>query len=150
MTRVDDLLERAVVSGFLALCLGLQTAASFGVFHGLGWRWPFLDYPMYSDTFVKGDVMPVWSLVGLGSDGIHIPIKATDLNQDYWEFLSGPIRAATRGDSVALRQCLLPFCERTRIRLCGVQLLRTPYVLDRNIERRADEVATNFYWEAMP
>jgi hypothetical protein len=103
---------------------------------------------MYSETFQKGEVLPVFGLTGVSEEGVRIPIRATDLNFDFWEYLRGPIDAATGGNGRALRAFISPFAQRSSIRLQSVQLVRTPYVLSGNgVERRADEVVTTFDWK---
>ena len=52
---------------------------------------------MYTETFNKGDVVPVFALAGVTEDGTRIPLGAADFNFDFWEYFNGPILAARGG-----------------------------------------------------
>ena len=148
MEKFDPKTLRLGISVLLLIFLVVQTCASFGLFGWYGWRWPFMEYPMYTETFNKGDVVPVFALAGVTEDGTRIPLGAAEFNFDFWEYFNGPILAARGGDARRLRSFINPFTARTGIHLKSVQLMETPYVLsDNGVERRADELIATFDWE---
>jgi hypothetical protein len=139
------------VSFLLVFVLGLQTLASFSYFGGKGWRWPFIDYPMYSQPYYKGDAVPVYALKAVCEDGTRRRIDASDLRFNLWEYWEGPVKAAKLGNVPALRRFLEPFIAQCGLDVKSVELWRTPYeVGDKGIQRNADEIMNAFEWRAAP
>ena len=148
MRKPDQRILFVGISGLLALFLGLQTLASFGLFGQGGWRWPFLDYPMYSDCYAQGAAVPVFGLTCVCQNGTRIQVLPADLNEDIWEFWKGPVAATRDGNLPTLQACLGRFIERKGLKLAAVELVNTPRALGRNgLEQKPVEVVARIDWK---
>lgn len=133
------------VSGLLVFFLVVQTLASFGLINR--GRWPFMTYGMYGFPRYKNEPVLVFRLIEVRLNGDRVPIEPADLSEDFWQFHNGPITAAEDGDLPALRSFINPILVHAGIRLKAIQLVRSPYLLQKNgVEKEPDELVTTFRW----
>ena len=87
MEKFDPKTLRLGISVLLLIFLVVQTCASFGLFGGTA-ALAVHGYTMYTETFNKGDVIPVFALAGVTEDGTRIPLGTADFNFDFWGSIS--------------------------------------------------------------
>jgi len=66
---------------------------------------PFLDYPLYTNTHETGEPIPQLRLIGIRADGFEEQLSAEGLGMTPWHF-NFLIRAAVRSDVTEVRDCL--------------------------------------------
>jgi hypothetical protein len=80
-----DAAKFRLVSLVIVLVLGLQFAAV--VTRSGKWGWPFIDYPMYSDSIMEGDRRVVRHAdTATTADGDQITVTPDELGVNLWVF----------------------------------------------------------------
>lgn len=124
---------KLLVSLFILAILFLQTFASFGLvakFFYMDRAWPFLDYPMYSQSKNVGDKIDDFTLLGITADSSLLEIRPEDLNLSYWKYLEGPVAAVLYRSNNALLPYAHLYVALTGRRIIGFALRNAPYVME--------------------
>ncbi len=125
----NDHLKRMFATGIIVLFLSLQGAATFAFIDKL--LWPFMDYPMYSWPRKEGDTIDRFHLFGILEDSTDVPIRAEDLDLNFWEFLWGPIDAMRKGELASLSTYAQEYQAHHGRRVVGFRLENHAFVMTR-------------------
>lgn len=128
------LVKKSLAVGMIVFCLCIQLWAIFRPNRGR-W-WPFVDYPMFSSSYQKGDVFKVHELRGVpcNEPGASYQIHWTLIgfhSYSYWralrEIVNNDPASATR--QAELKRAVLAV-EGTRV--CALQIWERSAVVTRN------------------
>ena len=132
-----------LISGIIVGILALQTAVSFCCHDSHAFvplakpicppsLWPFLDYPMYSDSHHEGDSIMQYHLVGVLEDFTKVQIGPDDLDMGFWRFRKNVVFELLRNQDERVNSVVELYQLKYKKRLREIYLENHPLILRRD------------------
>lgn len=136
-------MKKTLISIFILICLGLQTWVVFNPPGGNrgAYFWPFTDYPMYRESFEKGDIVKLYTLHGVISESEIVTIDSSHMGLNSFTFTRGPVRALLNNSKEKISFFAELYQARQQKKLLGFLLKEHSWKIDKHgLEPLPDQV----------
>ena len=93
--------------------------------------YPFLDYPMYSDSFREGHKIEQFLVFGVLEDSTEVSILPVDLGLNFWLFRMGFVSSLLQGNRERMETYIELYHRKHQRQLIALRLENHPLVLSK-------------------